>query len=198
MDSWESECTYGPDIEVSFQRWTRAFNWLLNAWDFMILHGFKVTLYYKGMLDVYWALKRRLHWCRCGIGFRQLRLKCLELKAVMWFLHSNGNMGGWVCIVCKVVYTSGIYKKLGHFLLCWRFFDCNQAILSLGEDVADLLFSGSNLNSIRGVYTLHNFRAFFHYIRPGFVADIWEQIRYWVKWSDVSISNLFHLKPWWR
>ena len=44
-------------------------------------------------------------------------------------------MGGWVC----VVYTGGIYKcrtleKLGHFYIADEFFDCNQAMLSLGGE----------------------------------------------------------------
>jgi hypothetical protein len=44
-------------------------------------------------------------------------------------------MGGWVCIKCQwYIQSVDTYKKLGHFLLLTNFFDCNQAILSLGED----------------------------------------------------------------
>ena len=64
-------------------------------------------------------------------------------------------------------------EKLGHFFIADEFFDCNQAILSLGGEGCSrsAVLAILILNSIRRVaYTVHNFRAFIYYIRPGIVT----------------------------
>jgi hypothetical protein len=60
-------------------------------------------------------------------------------------------IGGGVCLV----YTGGIYKfepgKTGSFFIADKFFDCNQAILSLGGE-------GCSRPAHLAVLTLNNIR----------------------------------------